>query len=82
MPELDVRGTPAWQVRQYLTELGGSEEPNGAVTGPGWRATLTEGVHVAFGTELPRVIVRIEGEPGAAQDLYARLRLRVMRVGG
>lgn len=80
--ELDVRGTPAWQIRPYLLELGGVEQPDGSYAGPGWTATLEEGEYLAMRTVFPRVIIRLEGEAGTVADVQARLRIRVFRVGG
>jgi len=79
---LDVRGTPAWQIRIYLERLGGVPQPDGTYAGPGWQASLTEGEHQAFGTTVPRVVVTFTGDPTAAAAAEAALRLRAMRVGG
>ncbi|MFZ5823833.1 MAG: hypothetical protein ACOY94_05830 [Bacillota bacterium] len=80
--ELDVRGTPAWQIKPYLVELGGTEQPDGSFAGPGWQATLEEGEYLAMRTLFPRVIIRLAGEPEVLAGLAARLRIRVFRVGG
>lgn len=80
--ELDVRGTPAWQIRPYLAELGGIEQPDGSFAGPGWAATLEEGEYLAMRTLFPRVIIRLTGEAGAVDAVAAGLRIRVFRVGG
>ena len=80
--ELDVRGTPVWQIRPYLVELGAAEQPDGSFAGPGWAATLEEGEYLAMRTVFPRVIIRLTGEAGAVADVQARLRIRVFRVGG
>ncbi len=79
---LDVRGTPAWQIRRYLEILGGTHRPDGSYTGPGWQAHLTVGEHQAFGTLVPRVIITFSGEPAAVAAVESALRLRAMRVGG
>lgn len=79
---LDVRGTPAWQIRRYLELLGGERRPDGTYYGPGWQAHLSILEHKAFGTLLPRVIVTFNGEPGAVSTVESALRLRATRVGG
>ncbi|MFZ5814699.1 MAG: hypothetical protein ACOY93_05295 [Bacillota bacterium] len=79
---LDVRGTPAWQVRMYLERLGGSRQPDGSYAGDGWAARLTIGEHRAFGLLVPRVVITLEGDPGTVAVVESALRLRVMRVGG
>lgn len=80
--ELDVRGTPAEQIRTYLIGLGGHDQPDGTVAGPGWTAALTEGEHQAFGIAVPRVVVRFNGQPQAVAAVYASLRIRALRAGG
>jgi hypothetical protein len=80
--ELDLRGTPAWQIRGYLIGLGGQEAPDGSLAGPGWTATLTELEHVAFRIVMPRIIVRFAGDPTAVKEVHDRLRLRAIRAGG
>lgn len=79
---IDVRGTPAWQVRLYLEMLGGEHLPDGSYAGDGWKAHLAVGEHRAFGTLVPRVIITLEGTPAAVAAMESALRLRVMRVGG
>lgn len=76
--ELDVRGAFLWQVRKYMVQLGGKEQPDGSFTGSGWSATLTELEYHAMGSVFPRVIIQWTGDPA----VYERLRLRVTRVGG
>lgn len=80
--ELDVRGVQPWEIREYLTRLGGLAVDEDSFAGSGWRATLTLGEHRAFGSILPRVIIRFEGESLAVKAVYDALRLRVMRSGG
>lgn len=79
---IDVRGTPAWQVRRYLELLGGERLADGSYAGAHWRAHLTVGEHQAFGTLVPRVVITFEGDPEAVAAVESALRLRVMRVGG
>lgn len=79
---LDVRGTPAEQIGQYLCDLGGTPQPNGSYTGPGWCATLEESDHRAFGSIFPRVIIRWSGEPEPVKRVMEQLKLRATRVGG
>lgn len=76
--ELDVRGAFSWQVRKYMVQLGGVEQPDGSFAGQGWSATLTELEYHALGAVFPRVIIRWVGDPA----VFARLKLRVTRVGG
>lgn len=80
--ELDVRGTPLWQMRTYLERMGLEEGADGAFLGPGVRVTLEESEHRAFGTVVPRVIVRFVGPSATVEPLVARLRLWATRVGG
>lgn len=79
---IDVRGTPAWQVRHYLETLGGKRLSDGSYAGDGWKAHLTVGEHKAFGTMVPQVVITFEGEPAAVAAIESALRLRVTRVGG
>jgi len=80
--ELDVRGTPGWQISEYLRSLGGIEKADGTFAGRGWSAVLTVGQFRTMGTSVPRVLIQLDGEAGAVSTVASALRLRVMRVGG
>jgi hypothetical protein len=82
MEVLDVRGTPAWQIKGYLAHLGGHEEPDGSFGGSGWHADLTEGEVMAFHTKVPRVTITFLGNPDVVHDIEERVKLRCIRCGG
>lgn len=80
--ELDLRGTPAAVLREYLIGLGGTVQAGGTVAGDGWEARMTEGVHRAFRFDFPRVIVTFSGDPERIAAVVERFRLMAMRGGG
>jgi hypothetical protein len=80
--ELDLRGTPAGVLREYLTGLGGAVQADGRVVGDGWQACLVESVHRAFRFEFPRVVVTLTGDPRRVSAVVERFRLMAMRGGG
>ncbi|HEY3367501.1 MAG TPA: hypothetical protein VGK74_20790 [Symbiobacteriaceae bacterium] len=80
--ELDFRGTPIDQYREYLAAIGGQEQPDGSFAGPGWAVTLTESEYRVFGMVMPRVLMQFTGDPPAVEAAVAALRLRSMRAGG
>lgn len=82
MEELDVRGTPVESIEEYLVALGGVRVAAGQYAGPGWQAELEVLEHKAFGTIVPRVIVRFSGAPDTVAEMARKLRLRAIRVGG
>jgi hypothetical protein len=73
-------GVPAWLLRAYLQELGGAEQPDGAVQGPGWTARLEPLAGGAESLRIGRVTVTIEGP--AAVATMAALRAKAQRGGG
>lgn len=79
MPEVVFGGMPSWLLEEYLVELGGARTADGlAVTGDGWRATLTPAPTTP--PAIARVTVTIEG-PAAAATLE-QLRIKARRGGG
>lgn len=80
--ELDIRGTPLWQFHDYLTQIGGTDQPDGSFAGPGWRVTLTESEYRIFGAVMPRVLLHFDGDAAAVEAAVTALRLRTMRAGG
>lgn len=80
--ELDLRGTSAETLRQYLVLLGGTVQAPDRVAGPDWSASLTEGVHRFARWELPRVIVRFSGNPESLSEVVRRFRIMAWRGGG
>lgn len=73
-------GVPAWLLRTYLVELGGTAGGDRTVTGPGWTARLDARSHGAGHIRIGRVTVSIEG-PAAAETMAA-LRRKAQRGGG
>lgn len=80
--ELDLRGTDADTLRRYLATLGGTVQRPDLVTGPGWSASLTESIHRFAKWELPRVVIRFEGDPETLSELVRRFRVMAWRGGG
>lgn len=80
--DLDLRGTEADTLRQYLTLLGGTVEGPDRVAGPDWSASLTAGTHRFGQWEMPRVIVRFTGNPKSVSEVVRRFRLMAWRGGG
>lgn len=73
-------GVPAWLLRAYLLELGGTETPDGGVQGSDWRARLEASSGGAGHLRVGRVTVTIDGA-GAAGVMEA-LRRKAQRGGG
>jgi hypothetical protein len=80
--ELDIRGTNAATLTEYLVFLGGMDRGQGHVAGEGWQAVLVAGVYRFRDWEFPQVTVTLEGDPERVQDVARRLRLMAMRGGG
>ncbi|HYG57838.1 MAG TPA: hypothetical protein VD902_07210 [Symbiobacteriaceae bacterium] len=80
--ELDIRGTEADTIREYLAGMGGVQLTPDHITGEGWEARLTLGVHRLYRWEFPRVVVAFSGEPEAVAAVAGRLRLLAFRGGG
>ena len=79
MPQVVFGGMPAWLLEDYLIELGGARTPDeSAVTGDGWRATLTPAPTTP--PAIARITVTIDGERGA--DILEQLRVKARRGGG
>lgn len=79
--ELDLRGTDLATMKDYFQLLGAAEESPNRMVGPGWSASLTEGVHRWAGWEFPRVIIRLEGDPESLAEVTRRLKIMTMRGG-
>lgn len=80
--ELDIRGTEAAVIKEYLLGLGGVETAQLAVAGEGWEAVLTVGEHHFHRWVFPRVVVRFTGDPERVGAVAGRLRLLAFRGGG
>ncbi len=79
--ELDLRGTDLETMIGYLELLGGTAQSLEQVTGEGWRARLTPGVHRWRQWEFPQVMVILDGEPEAVAEIARRLKLMATRGG-
>ncbi|HYF94197.1 MAG TPA: hypothetical protein VD969_18420 [Symbiobacteriaceae bacterium] len=80
--ELDIRGTEAWLIKEYLTRLGGVETAPDAFEGEGWTVALTLGEHRFGRWVFPRVIITFSGDPARVAAVAGRLRLMTFRGGG
>ncbi|HWI60608.1 MAG TPA: hypothetical protein VNT75_02085 [Symbiobacteriaceae bacterium] len=81
--ELDLRGTEADVIRQYLThDMGAVPTGGDRFAGDGWEVTLTLGEHRFYRWVFPRVVVQFDGDPERVKVAYERLRLLAFRGGG
>lgn len=80
--ELDLRGTEAETLIDYLTLLGGTVEAPDRVVGPNWSASLTVGTYTFGHWQMPRVIIRFAGDPDTLTEVVRRFRMMAWRGGG
>ncbi len=79
----DIRGIPLWLLRDYLVDLGGVVQPDGAVAGPAWQGRLTRLDDVRIGSlRVGEVRMELRGTPEALQRLEHALHFKLLRAGG
>lgn len=79
-----IRAIPTWLLRAYLVELGGEEQPDGSVAGPGWYARLTQVDDYRIGSiSVGQVRLELRGNAAALATLRpALIRKLSTRAGG
>ena len=81
--EREICGIPTWLMQEYLDEMGGEVIEDGRVVGDGWSATLTEIDPFCLGSiVVGQVLMQLEGEPQAVDQLMVLLEPKLMRAGG
>lgn len=79
----EIRGIPLWLLRDYLVDLGGVAQADGAVHGPGWRGTLVPMDDFRLGSlRVAAVRMELSGEPEALARLEGGLKYKLLRAGG
>lgn len=79
----NVHGVPAWLMRDYLIELGGTEVGIDCVSGDGWKARFARIDPYKIGSiSVGRIRLDIEGEQNVIESLMPRLEIKLMRGGG
>lgn len=78
-----IRGIPLWLLRDYLVDLGGAAQPDGAVVGSGWEGRLTPMDDVRIGSlRVAQVCMELSGTPEALAQLEDGLKYKLLRAGG
>jgi hypothetical protein len=81
--ERTVTGIPLWLLRQYLEELGGQADSEGAVSGTGWQARLTQVEDYQIGSvRVGRVRIEIDGVQDSLDRVLPALEKKLLRAGG
>jgi molybdopterin synthase sulfur carrier subunit len=79
----DVHGVPAWLIKEYLLELGGTEDNPDCIAGEGWRAKVQPIDPFRLGSiTIGRVHLEIEGDKESIEALIPPLEMKLMRGGG
>lgn len=79
----ELRGLPDWVLCEYLTKIGGRQQPDGSFTGDGWQAGLTRLPDIHRGV-LTYCVYRLEfrGESAVLREVWPQFELRILRPGG
>jgi hypothetical protein len=78
-----MRGMPLWLMREYLEELGGVMQPDGWITGEGWRARLTQlEDYRVRSLSIGQIRVEWEADEAAQARTWPLLEQKLLRAGG
>jgi hypothetical protein len=81
--EKTVTGVPAWLLRDYLVELGGSVAGDERVDGTGWSASLLPLEDRQVGSlTIGQVQLTLRGQPLEVARVQSELQKRLIRGGG
>lgn len=79
----ELRGIPAWLLKEYMETLGGKVAADGSIIGTGWQAQLIQMEDYAIGSlKVGQVRLEWQGDDEAYQTIWPRLEIRLIRVGG
>lgn len=79
----EIRGIPLWLLRDYLLELGGESQADGAIAGQGWQARLQQIEDFQLGSlRVGQVALVLEVEAGAEDNILPALEKKLLRAGG
>ncbi len=79
----ELRSLPAWLLCEYLEELGGVAGPSGAVSGPGWHATITQMEDFVIGSlRVGQIRLDWQGSEQAVEEVWPRIEQKLLRAGG
>ena len=70
-------------MRDYLLDLGGVEQPDGSLRGPGWLARLTQLENFTIGSlSVGQIRLEWQAEEAAHALLWPQLEKKLLRAGG
>jgi len=76
-------GIPLFLMKKYLADLGGIEQTENLMVGPGWQAALRKAEPVRLGSlVVGRIELDLSGDPAAIETVLDRLHLKTLRGGG
>lgn len=76
-------GVPLWLMKQYLTDLGGTETAENTLTAAGWRAEVKKSEPARIGSlVVGRIEVDFSGDEAAIAELLDKLHWKTLRGGG
>jgi hypothetical protein len=79
----EMKGIAAATIADYLGSLGGVLNPEGWFVGPGWQARITPRTDQNVGRlAFERLWFEWQGDAAAAETIWPRFRLKIMRPGG
>ena len=79
----ELRSLPIWLMREYLLDLGGSEQPDGSLAGPGWQARLTQLENFTIGSlSVGQIRLEWQADEDAQARVWPELEKKLLRVGG
>lgn len=78
-----IYGVPLWLMKQYLTDLGGTETAENTLTAAGWQAEVKKSEPARIGSlVVGRIEVDFSGDPAAIAELLDKLHWKTLRGGG
>lgn len=81
--EHDYYGVPDWLMKDYLTQLGGSELAGDVIAGDGWRAEVRKAERRNIGSlSVGGATVVFTGEQDVLDALFEKLHWKTLRGGG
>jgi hypothetical protein len=79
----ELRGLPDWVLHEYLTKIGGCQQPDGSFAGDGWQARLTRLPDIQRSV-MTFCVYRLEfsGESEVLRKIWPQFELKILRPGG
>jgi hypothetical protein len=80
---LSFKAIPLWLMKEYLSELGATEQAENKLVAEGWKAVLSKGEPFRLGSLVVGVTeVELSGDQATIEAMLEKLHWKTLRGGG